>query len=138
MSHAGVPNPRGHSGAQVSEERDVGSANVVPFTVACDYTTAWPNNATIRRPRKAIGGIHKGVRVLRDYAPDSDGGAYINEAYHEASFWGTAKAARLKTKYDLNKVFQVQRGICWAGTADVRYECYSRLNPATWAFLKVD
>jgi Berberine and berberine like len=99
------------------------------------YTTAWPNNATVNEQRKDIDGIHKAAQVLRDYAPD--GGAYINEAdvyepNHEGSFWGTANAARLKdikAKYDPNNVFQVWQGIGWAGAADVRYECYSQLNP---------
>ncbi|KAH9956322.1 hypothetical protein BGW80DRAFT_1257744 [Lactifluus volemus] len=44
-SHAGGPTPRGHSGAQVSEGRDVGNASV----------------------RKAIRGIHKGARWNGDW-----------------------------------------------------------------------
>jgi Berberine and berberine like len=72
------------------------------------YTTGWPDNTTAKEQRIAIDGIHEAGQVLRDYAPD--GGAYINEADvyepdHEASFSGTANAARLKeikAKYDPN------------------------------------
>jgi FAD/FMN-containing dehydrogenase len=101
------------------------------------YTTAWPNNATVAEQRQAISGVHQSAQVLREYAPDS--GAYINEAdvyepNHEASFWGTANAAHLKeikAKYDPKNVFQVWQGIGWAGATDVRYECYSQLNPGS-------
>ncbi|KAI0292662.1 hypothetical protein B0F90DRAFT_1822708 [Multifurca ochricompacta] len=81
------------------------------------YTTAWPSNATVAQQQQLIKGIHDGAQVLRDYSPNS--GAYISEAdvyepNHEASFWGTANAARLKTikaKYDPKNFFQVWQGM---------------------------